>query len=32
VHIGARYALADAARAHADLEGGKTVGSSILFP
>jgi NADPH2:quinone reductase len=32
VHIGARYALADAARAHADLEAGRTVGSSILVP
>lgn len=32
VHIGARYALADAARAHADLEAGKTVGSSLLIP
>ncbi|MDA1184204.1 MAG: quinone oxidoreductase [Acidobacteria bacterium] len=32
VHIGARYALADATRAHADLEAGKTVGSSLLLP
>ena len=32
VHIGARYPLADAARAHADLEAGKTVGSSLLIP
>ena len=32
VHIGARYALADAARAHADLEAGRTVGSSLLVP
>jgi NADPH2:quinone reductase len=32
VHIGARYPLADAARAHADLEAGKTVGSSLLMP
>ncbi len=32
VRIGARYPLADAARAHADLEGGKTVGSSLLIP
>lgn len=31
-HIGARYPLAGAARAHADLEGGKTVGSSVLLP
>jgi NADPH2:quinone reductase len=32
VRIGARYPLADAARAHTDLEGGKTVGSSIIVP
>jgi NADPH2:quinone reductase len=32
VRIGARYPLADAARAHTDLEGAKTVGSSILVP
>lgn len=32
VHIGARYPLADAARAHADLEAGKTTGSSLLIP
>ena len=32
VHIGARYVLADAARAHADLEAGKTVGASLLVP
>ena len=32
VHIGARYPLADAARAHADLEAGRTVGSSLLIP
>jgi len=31
-HIHARYPLADAARAHADLEAGRTVGSSILVP
>ena len=31
-HIGARYPLADAARAHADLEAGKTSGSSLLIP
>jgi len=31
-HIGARYALAEAARAHADLEAGRTVGSSLLVP
>jgi NADPH2:quinone reductase len=32
VHVGARYPLADAARAHRDLEAGKTVGSSLLIP
>lgn len=32
VHIGARYPLKDAARAHADLEAGKTSGSSLLIP
>jgi NADPH2:quinone reductase len=32
VHIGARYPLAEAARAHADLEAGKTAGSSLLIP
>ena len=32
VHIGRKYPLADAARAHADLEAGKTVGSSLLIP
>jgi len=32
VRIGARYPLADAVRAHTDLEGGRTVGSSILLP
>jgi len=32
VHIGARYPLAEAARAHADLEAGKTSGSSLLIP
>ena len=31
-HIHARYPLADAAKAHADLEAGRTVGSSILVP
>ena len=29
-HIGQRYKLADVVRAHADLEAGKTVGSSVL--
>ncbi len=32
VHVGARYPLAEAARAHRDLEAGKTVGSSLLIP
>jgi len=32
ITIGHRYALEDAAQAHRDLEGGKTVGSSILIP
>ena len=31
-HVGARYPLEEAARAHADLEAGKTVGSSLLIP
>jgi NADPH2:quinone reductase len=31
-NIGQRYALADAAKAHADLEAGRTTGSSILVP
>ncbi|OFW00346.1 MAG: quinone oxidoreductase [Acidobacteria bacterium RIFCSPLOWO2_02_FULL_68_18] len=32
VRIGARYPLAEAARAHGDLEAGRTVGSSLLIP
>jgi NADPH:quinone reductase len=32
VHVGARYPLEEAARAHTDLEAGKTVGSSLLIP
>jgi NADPH:quinone reductase len=32
VHIGQRYALADAAQAQRDLEGRRTFGSSILVP
>jgi NADPH2:quinone reductase len=32
VRIGQRYALADAARAHADLEGRRTTGKSLLVP
>ena len=32
VTIGGRYALADAAQAHRDLEGRKTTGSNLLIP
>ena len=32
VEIDARYPLADAARAHADLQGRKTTGSTVLLP
>ena len=32
IHIAQRYALADAAKAHRDLEARKTIGSSILIP
>jgi NADPH2:quinone reductase len=32
IHIAQRYPLADAARAHRDLEARKTTGSSILIP
>ncbi len=32
VSINQRYALADIARAHADLEGGRTTGSSVIVP
>lgn len=32
IHIEQRYALADAAQAHVDLESRKTIGSSILLP
>ncbi|MVA97820.1 NADPH:quinone reductase [Nitratireductor sp. CAU 1489] len=32
IEINQRYALADAAKAHADLEGRKTTGTSILLP
>jgi NADPH:quinone reductase len=32
VHIGQRYALADAAQAHGDLEMRRTVGASVLIP
>jgi NADPH2:quinone reductase len=31
-NIGQRYALADAAKAHSDLEAGRTVGSSVIIP
>jgi NADPH2:quinone reductase len=31
-HIGQRYALADAAQAHSDLEARRTTGASILLP
>jgi len=30
--INQRYTIDDIARAHADLEGGKTTGSSIILP
>lgn len=32
ITVGQRYGLQDAARAHADLEGGRTTGSSLLIP
>lgn len=32
VRVGQRYGLQDAARAHADLEAGRTTGSSLLIP
>jgi NADPH2:quinone reductase len=32
VHIGQRYRLAEVVKAHADLEAGRTVGSSVLLP
>jgi NADPH2:quinone reductase len=32
IHIGQRYRLADAAKAHADLEAGRTQGSSVMTP
>ena len=32
IHIGQRYALAEAAQAHRDLEARRTVGSTILVP
>lgn len=31
-HVRQRYPLAEAARAHADLEGGRTTGGSVLLP
>lgn len=32
VHVNQRYKLDDVAQAHADLEGGKTTGSSVILP
>ena len=32
ITIGQRYGLLDAARAHADLEAGRTTGSTLLVP
>jgi NADPH2:quinone reductase len=32
VHVGQRYALQDAAQAHADLEGRRTTGATLLIP
>lgn len=32
IHIGQRYRLADAAKSHADLEAGRTQGSSVMTP
>ena len=32
ITVGQRYSLEDAARAHADLEAGRTTGSSLLIP
>jgi NADPH2:quinone reductase len=32
IEIEQRYALADAAQAHRDLEGRKTTGSTVLLP
>jgi NADPH2:quinone reductase len=32
IHIGQRYRLADAVKAHADLEAGRTTGSSVMTP
>jgi NADPH2:quinone reductase len=32
IHIEQRYALADVAKAHNDLEARKTVGCSVLIP
>jgi NADPH2:quinone reductase len=32
MHIKQEYALKDAAKAHQDLEGRKTTGSSVLLP
>jgi NADPH2:quinone reductase len=32
IRVGQRYALADAAQAHRDLEARKTTGSTVLVP
>jgi NADPH2:quinone reductase len=32
VHVNQRYPMADIARAHADLENGRTTGSSVIVP
>jgi len=32
IHIGQTYALRDVARAHRDLEGRRTIGSTVLLP
>jgi len=32
VSIGQRYGLQDVARAHADLQAGRTTGSTVLIP
>jgi NADPH2:quinone reductase len=32
VSVNQRYAMADIARAHADLESGRTTGSSVILP
>jgi NADPH2:quinone reductase len=32
ISINQRYPMADIAKAHADLEGGRTTGSSVILP